>query len=52
MPPASPSTAPRHSARPAAGASGFDATYDIVALAHRAATAAHAERVAEPQPVS
>ena len=32
MPPASPSTAPRESARPATGSSGFDATYDIVVV--------------------
>ena len=32
MPPASPSTAPRESARPASGPTGFDATYDIVVV--------------------
>jgi glycine/D-amino acid oxidase-like deaminating enzyme len=32
MPPASPSTAPRESARPATGSSGFDTTYDIVVV--------------------
>jgi 3-oxosteroid 1-dehydrogenase len=32
MPPASPSTAPRESARPATGSDGFDASYDIVVV--------------------
>ena len=32
MPPASPTTAPRESARPATSSPGFDATYDIVVV--------------------